>query len=1121
MTATVTEQTAKTLMPHRRFMAGLVLCVLSVDVFVIGLAGYWLHHSRQQHEERAAIATQNLARSLELTMDNIFDKTDVALLAVVDEAQRELAKGNIEEKEITSYIRRQKSRVPELENMRLTDAQGETLYGTNIPSDTPINVSDRDYFVNVQKGSQEEPFLGKPVVGRFTNKFVFNMSRRVNHPDGTFAGVVFATLPIDHFVKLFSSLDMGKNGVITLRSVDLSVIARYPEPRGTGSSVGVTAMSPELQHLIQSGHNTATYRATSTIDGLFRTFSFRKVTHYPLYIIAGRASRDYFAPWRIEVMGMLTLLSLFIVVSTAATIVIQRNRRREVQAQEELVAHRNHLELLVRERTAELSRTNNQLNVAQRIASIGSWEHDHLSGQLLWSKEIFCIFEVAETAEPSYGIFLTAVHPDDRKLVEMTYQDSLRSGTPYAVTHRLLLPGGRVKYVHQQCETSYDEAGTPLCSVGTVQDITARKKVEDDLRESEERFRSLIQSVPVGLFVQIDDRFVYINPEALRLFGAESTDQLIGHHIVERLHPDYRDIGHKRLHTLNVERQSVPRNEEICLKLDGTPFFMEASSAPVTYGGQNGSIVYFTDISERKRWEEKLIEYSERLQLAITSAHLGIWDWNIQNNAMIWDDRMLQLYGMNRDQFTGSVDAWMDNVHPEDRDRIMAEYQAALKEEADFNTEFRVVLSDGTEKHIKADGTVIRDAAGTAQRMIGVNRDITETKKLTQQLIHAQKMEAIGQIAGGVAHDFNNILTVIMGNCTLIRMSFKNIPNLDSYVDQILSSAERATYLTRGLLTFCRKEATQKSHRDLNEIVNNIYKFLVRIIGEDIEFTLACHHSPLKVNVDQNQIEQILMNLATNARDAMQKGGSLRITTEPCMLDTAFVEAHGGNGPPGLYAVMSVSDTGCGMAAEACKRIFEAFYTTKETGKGTGLGMAIVSGIVSQHDGIITVTSTPGEGTTFAVYLPQIEQNEPPEAKVPAPVLPRGGDETILVIEDNESVRRTVDMILKEAGYDVILAINGQDGIDQFIANRDRIKLVYLDVIMPGMNGKEAAEKIRLADPCVKVLFTSGYPADIIESRGGISSDLEILRKPFKEFDLLTRVRGVLDGAYGKTMTCS
>ena len=405
----------------------------------------------------------------------------------------------------------------------------------------------------------------------------------------------------------------------------------------------------------------------------------------------------------------------------------------------------------------------------------------------------------------------------------------------------------------------------------------------------------------------------------------------------------------------------------------------------------------------------------------------------------------------------------------------------------------------------------IRDAEGAITHFIAIKEDITDRKKLENQLRHSQKMEAIGQLAGGISHDFNNILTGIIGYASILKMKLPVESPFKGIATQILATAERGAHLTQGLLAFSRKQDTNPIRIDLNEIIGHIEKLLLRLIGEDINLKTMLDESPLTVLADSIQIEQVLMNLATNARDAMlPDGGTIVIRTGRIEIDSQFIMSNG-FGEPGSFALLTFADTGSGIDDETAKRIFEPFYTTKETGKGTGLGLSIAYGILKKHNGYITCHSSPGKGSAFCLYLPLVgtpaREQRPPEPEVTY----TGGSEVILLAEDDESARLLLKDLLEEFGYSVIEACDGTDALEKFHANADRIRLVILDVIMPGMKGSEVCEAIRAIRPDTRFLFCSGYTADIIHSQGVLDPDLHFIAKPYMPKELLMKIREVLE----------
>ena len=416
---------------------------------------------------------------------------------------------------------------------------------------------------------------------------------------------------------------------------------------------------------------------------------------------------------------------------------------------------------------------------------------------------------------------------------------------------------------------------------------------------------------------------------------------------------------------------------------------------------------------------------------------------------------------------------------------------------------------DGTRVACIVTATSFRGTNGEPIGIVEDFKDITERQKLEEQLLQAQKMEAVGQLAGGIAHDFNNILTAIIGYGNLFKTEISEDDPLQTYVARILASAERAANLTKGLLAFSRKQIISPKAVNLNELLKGVERLLSSLLGEDIELSVVPANNDLIIIADGSQIEQVLMNLATNARDAMSDGGSLTIRTEAIEFDNEFIKSHG-YGRPGFYALISVGDTGESMDEETKERIFEPFFTTKEVGKGTGLGLSMVYGIIKQHDGYISVYSEPKKGTTFKIYLPLIKSTIEEEKLLAFPGIKRG-TETVLIAEDDVEVRKLATKVLLGAGYKVLEAKDGEDAIKVFTENKEKIQLLILDVIMPKKNGKDVYDEIKKELPDIKAIFMSGYNSDVIHKKGFLEEGLDFLPKPLLPDELLRKIREKLD----------
>jgi PAS domain S-box-containing protein len=509
------------------------------------------------------------------------------------------------------------------------------------------------------------------------------------------------------------------------------------------------------------------------------------------------------------------------------------------------------------------------------------------------------------------------------------------------------------------------------------------------------------------------------------------------------------------------------------------------------------------DITERKRLEDLLAESEERYRRIFETASDGILLLEKhKGNIAHANPAIGKMLGYSEAELVGKN--FQDigiTLDMSDFPKVMQ----TLDNNGIINYD-DVPIKTKSGQYIDTDIYMV-DRARLAQCNI---REVTERKKLEEQLRQAQKMEAVGLLAGGIAHDFNNILSAIVGYGYILQTGMRSEDPLKEHVDQILVAADRAAEVTHSLLAFSRKQLLNPKPVNINNLMKRFEKFISRLIGEDIELKAVYPDKDIICPADAGQIEQALLNLATNARDAMPQGGQLTLDTQLAELDESFIRVHG-YGEPGMFAVISVSDTGLGMEKEIMNNIFEPFFTTKEEGKGTGLGLAMAYGIIKQHNGYINVYSEPAKGTTFRIFLPAIKSTEELIVKTAVEPLYSHGSETILVAEDDATLRELFTTILQSYGYNVLLAENGEDAIRKFTENKDNIQLVMLDMIMPKMGGKEAYDKIKKIKPDMKTLFSSGYTADRIDKDSMLNEGFNFIMKPASPRDLLRKIREVMD----------
>jgi PAS domain S-box-containing protein len=652
-----------------------------------------------------------------------------------------------------------------------------------------------------------------------------------------------------------------------------------------------------------------------------------------------------------------------------------------------------------------------------------------------------------------------------------------------------------------------------LRSLKEKRELVERRLAEERLRESEERYRGLVESQR-DLIVRLDSEGIYtfVNDAYCKKFGVKR-EEIIGK-------MDYKPLTHP---------EDLPLTLEAIKSLEHPPHraYVEERTMAVEgerwVGWENyairddqGRIVEIQavgrDIHDRKIAEQALRASEERLNLALRGANDGLWDWDLKTNEVYYSPRWKSMLGFAEGELENHYETWERLLHPEDLETALTRLRGFLEGRASrYEEEFRMRHKEGHYVDILSRGFLVYGDQGEAVRIVGTHVDVTERNKLEEQSRQAQKIEAVGQLAGGVAHDFNNILSAIFGYSDLLLAKLKEIDPLKIYVEQIIKASKSAAVLTQSLLAFSRKQEVALAVIDVSEVIKGFETFLRRLIREDIELKIRCAGEPLSVLADRGQIEQVLMNLVANGRDAMPNGGKLVIETLPATLDQEFVETHG-YGKAGAYALFSVSDSGVGMDRETQSRIFEPFYTTKEQGKGTGLGLSMAYGIVKKHNGFINVYSEPGTGTIFKIYLPRVSGTaEADKRETEETFALRGGTETILVCEDDEDLRKLAVHVLSHFGYQVIEAVDGQDAVEKFIAHQENVDLVFMDAIMPKKNGKVAFQEMKIVRPDFKTIFASGYTSDIFEEDNPFDENTIFINKPYSPNDLLAKARELLD----------
>ena len=740
-----------------------------------------------------------------------------------------------------------------------------------------------------------------------------------------------------------------------------------------------------------------------------------------------------------------------------------------------------------------------------------------LAGNLTFYNEAFL-----KTTGYTYDEYMALSHWDrhptreEAKHAFKIYDDVYRTGIPAKnVEYKSLHKDGTISIAEGSISLIHDKSGNPVGLRAIGRDITERRQMEETLRRSEERYRTILDEMADGYFeVDLTGNYTFVNDANCHLLGYPR-EELIGINFRSQVVKEDIKILYNTFN--NIYRTGKPERgiSYRALCKDGTTGFAEISAFPML--NKKGAVIGFRgigrDVTERKRMELELARYRDFVE----NVEDACFEMDLSGNVTFYNEPFLKTTGHTYDEYL-AMSRWDRHPTREEAKRVFKIYDNVHRTGIPAKSvEFKRSRKDGTINVSEVSISLVLDKLGQPVGFRGIGRDITDRKqaeeekaRLQDQLLQAQKMESVGRLAGGVAHDFNNMLGVIIGHTDMAMDHVDQDQPLFAHLMEIRKAAERSAKLTRQLLAFARKQTVSPKVLDINETVDGMLKMLQRIMGEDIHLAWLPGVNLWHVKMDPSQIDQILANLCVNARDAIDGVGKVTIETGNITFNEAYCIDHMGS-VPGEYALLAVSDDGCGMSKDILGKIFEPFFTTKEVGKGTGLGLATVYGIVKQNNGFINVYSEPDQGTTFKIYLPRhIGKAEQADMeKHQEPVI--GGQETVLVVEDEAAILDLCKLMLENHGYRVLTAGAPGEAIRMAEEHLGKIHLLMTDVIMPEMNGRDLAKKILSLYPDIKRLFMSGYTADVIAHHGVLDEGVYFIQKPFSAIDLVAKVRAALD----------
>ncbi|MEI7989517.1 MAG: PAS domain S-box protein, partial [Chloroflexota bacterium] len=767
----------------------------------------------------------------------------------------------------------------------------------------------------------------------------------------------------------------------------------------------------------------------------------------------------------------------------------------------------------------ERKQTEEQVNIlmerfelAARAAHLGVWDWDIENDRLTWDDRMYDLYGTnKKTFSGAYETWLNGLHPEDRASSDEISQQALRGEKEYDTEFRVIWPDGTVRWLKAYGQVIRNSDGKPLRMIGINFDISAQKSSIDALARMEDRYRKIMIATPDNIILLDEDMLIqYINHVSPGL----NEKEVLGSKWLDWLELADRTRALKAFeHTLNTGEGTTIEFRANGLDRKMTWFEVKFALVP---GDKNREIVLVAhDITERRQFDEALRKSEEQYRLINNASQDSIYSFDMDDRFTSANRHLCEELKLSPEEIIGKTPSELG--FPESRCNDLAEmHKKVLETNRTHVFEGDTPMPDGQVHVFELTMNPLHDSESRIVGIAETSRDITDIKRaevdnrlLSEQLLQAQKMESVGQLAGGVAHDFNNLLGVIIGHSEIALNKISENDPTRVYFKEIFDAAQRSADLTRQLLAYARKQTINPKVLDLNGIVNSMLMMLQRMIGEDIDLVWNPGEGKLTVKIDPTQVDQVLANLIVNARDAIKDVGKITIETGRVEFDREYCSRHA-EVIPGIYIMLAVSDNGTGMDRETQSHLFEPFFTTKSIGEGTGLGLATVFGIVKQNNGFINVYSEPQKGTTIKIYLPRFESEVVADPYTEVSVAIQGEGEIIMIVEDELALLDLCRDSLEDLGYNVLAANTPGEAILLAEEHAGSIQLLITDVVMPEMNGRDLASKLLAISPGIKIMFTSGYTANVIAHRGVLDQGVNFIQKPYLIKDLAAKVREVL-----------
>jgi PAS domain S-box-containing protein len=1073
------------------WIGGLLIAVIVVMAAFDIVRSYRIavEETGRELETQARIIAEQTARSVQAV--------DIVLRHIADEFRRgRLAR--LSATDLHAYLNDQSVGLVQIDGFAMHDANGNALAISWLPPGTEVNAGDFEAFRAVRDDSKSGLFVSHATRSPADQKWVIPLARRLETPIGQFAGAIGARGRIDYFQDFYRDVRLDSGTKITLMHRDATLVARYPPVE---AALGQPFPLLETMLAMRTEGRPGPMRTVSPVDGVERFSVAQPVPDLPLEVLVTRDTSMALAPWRAMAWG--TVARTLALAGLAAMLIAMLMRQ-----------------------FARLSKVRDSLNTSHErfaLAVAGSndgiWDWDQRTEKVFASaraRDLLGLPPGPDVAPSEEWFAALHFHPEDAPRRTAAMQAHLAGKTPlYEGEYRIRHPDGVYRWVLIRGMCIRDVRGQPLRMAGSVSDIDAEKRAQEALRLSEERYAIAMTGSNEGHWVWdiATDEF-YASPMVKDVFGLPADEPITTRTaFLEKVRFDPRDIEAVRRRVDDHLAGRTPRleNEYRILLPDGSirwiqtrgQCFRDADGKPLRMAGAS------IDVTERKRAEEARQQSEQRYQLAITGVNQGVWDWDLPTDAVFMSARAQELLGHDPGDQVRQRREWIAlwKYHPDDRGYVREELSKYLRGASrTFEVEYRMWHPSGAWRWYRDRGVALRDESGRPYRMAGSIEDVTDRKeaqaerdRLEAQLRQAQKLEAMGTLAGGVAHDFNNILAAILGYGEMAQKAATEGTSLRRYIDAAMSAGMRAKALVERILAFSRSGMGERVPVHVQSVVAEALNIVEGSLPPGVKLERALVAGDAAVLGDPTQLQQVVMNLCSNAAQAIRGTGTVSVSVdsvelaEPRHVTTCTLAR-------GQYVRLRIADTGTGIDMQVIDRIFDPFFTTKDVGVGTGLGLSLVHGIVTDLGGGIEVENRPGAGATFMVYVPRQSSVEA-FSKVEEPIA-AGDGETILLVDDETALVQLGEEMMAELGYEPVGFSSSAAALESFRGAPDRFDAVLSDEAMPGMTGSELAAKIHQIRPDIPIVLMSGFTSAALAAKARDAGVIEVLAKPLVSRDI-------------------